>query len=91
MKQINSLFEQYNIKKKPNSERSYWIQQIADMTGMKFIVIFGKVNHLVGEAGTRAIRNMYEDALRYSSESQWRSIHFWKLLKQSHGDNKITG
>jgi hypothetical protein len=89
MKQINSLFG--DVIKKPTSERAYWIQQIADMTGMKFIVIFGKMNHLVGPRGTEAIRCMYEDSLRHSSDDKWRSIYFWKLLKQSHGDNKITG
>lgn len=69
--------------KKPNSERSYYIQQIADLTEMKFIVIFGKVNHLTGVRGTVALRNMYEDSLRHSEDLKWKRIHFWKLLKQS--------
>jgi hypothetical protein len=81
---MRSIAEQLKIDsppKLPNSQRSYWIQQIADLTGMKFMVIFGKVNHLVGEKGTEVIKTLYLDALTADTQEGKRKRLWWLLAK----------
>jgi len=43
----------------------------------------GKCNHLVGEKGTEILRNMYEDAMQSSSDSEVRRIKLWVELKKT--------
>ena len=85
MQQIKESLKTYSVKKSnaPNSERSYWIQQIADLTGMRFLVIFGKVRHLQGREGTKVIREMYESACQASSNSTGKAVKFWEILKRT--------
>lgn len=62
----------------PNSERAYWIQQAADMTGMEFKVIFGKTLHIP----TKWIHNLYDDA-KSAATAEGQRKRFWWLLKQT--------
>lgn len=80
MQQISTLFA---VKTRtPNSERSYWIQQIADLTGIPFKKILWKFNHLVGSEGTEIIRHLYEDALTEDT-AKGRAIRVWVELKKT--------
>lgn len=80
--ELKSAFDGYEVKVKkkrgPNSERAFWTQQIADLTGMKFMVIFGKVRHLP----THWIKDIYEDALQ--AEGRVAKIkRCWWLINKS--------
>lgn len=78
---IENLIEK---KKAPNSERAFWIQEIAVLTGMPWKVIFGKTLHLP----TSWIHNLYDDAMSASSRES-KQKKFWWLLKQTKIDGKV--
>lgn len=78
--EIQSAFADYKLpetKKAPNSERSFWIQQIADLTEMKFMVIFGKVSHLP----TNWVKDIYEDAMTAEGKVSKIKKCWWLINK----------
>lgn len=92
MKSIGELFGTIEKKKAPTSERAYWIQEAANMTGMKFIVIFGKFSHLgKGQEATDIIKWCYLDSLKAEGQTEgekikWRRIRFWGNVKKTKPD-----
>lgn len=82
MQQISELIQIKKIRG-PNSERSYWIQQCSDLTGIPFKKIMWKFNHLVGKEGTEIIRQIYESALQASSDNRVKCIKLWVELKKT--------
>lgn len=83
MIQIDQLIRP--ITKKPTSERSYLLQEISDKTGIPFKLLLVNTFHLKGEMGLKIIRNIFEDTLAYSSETEWRRIKCAELIKKSKG------
>lgn len=65
-------------KKGPNSQRAYWIQQCADLTGMTWRVVWGKTMHLP----TKWIQVLWEDA-QAGKDADAKRKKFWWLLKQT--------
>lgn len=77
MENINKLL----LRKRPNSERSYWIEQVSEMVGIPFKKILWKFNHLTGKEGTKIIKEMYLESK--TKEGKWQAITFWTLLKKT--------
>lgn len=93
MKQIGELFGTIEKKKVPTSERAYWIQEAADMTGQPFMVVFGKFTHLgKGPGATEIIKWCYLDSLKADGKTEaeklkWRRIRFWGNVKKTRNDH----
>ena len=83
MNPISQLLTLPKVNKPPSSERSLYIQDIADLTSMPFRVILNKTMHLKGEEGTGILKWMYDESLRYSYDKKKRAIKFWLLLRQT--------
>lgn len=82
---MQSAFEGYELSKfkidpkakDPALNRNSWIQKIADLTEMKFFVIFGKTRHLP----TSWIKDIYEDAMQAEGRVAKQKRCWWLINK----------
>lgn len=77
MEKIKFDLEKFEVKKKgvPTSERAYWVDECAKLTGKKFNIIMGQTKQLTMEE----IRDIYLKAKGWQKNP---GALFWILLKE---------
>lgn len=83
MPQISDLLKTPVKVRGPTSERSYWIQKLADSIGVPFQNIMKEVWHLKGEEGTQVLRMIWEDVMREGDNRDYRAKKLRELINKS--------
>lgn len=68
-------------EKDPEDNPNYWIQKCADLTEMKFMVMFGKTKHLNNKQTYHWIKELYLDSLDADGIEKKRKKFWWLLGK----------
>ena len=75
MKPLSELIKEPKEKKKVSSERAFWVEKCAELTGMTFKVMLWKTIH----CPTWLIHDMYDDA-QGGTGQVGKAKKFWWLL-----------